>query len=264
MTDNNTQAAIDAGLALAKAFDINGTPAVMKPAGASVELFEQLRALPMRSKVDFTALTATAFIDYYKQFATSDSVIVYSTQSGLFKAVIDYHTAQSPDWCQHVMTYTCQQSEEWKSWMASNARDMDQESFAAFIENYQTDIQNPPAAEMMEIARSLQANTDVKFRSAVRLDNGQVQFAYNEVVNGQAGETGQLAIPQIITLGLRPFVGGPAYRVEARFRYRIKDAKLVMRYELVRPHRIIEDAVAALVVDIKEQTAATQVYEATL
>ena len=79
-----------------------------------------------------------------------------------------------------------------------------------------------------------------------------------------AGASGQLAIPQLIKLGIKPFIGGAAYKLEARFRYRITAAKLLMRYELVKPHLIIQDAVNDMVQIMKTETGAANVYEAAI
>jgi len=76
----------------------------------------------------------------------------------------------------------------------------------------------------------------------VRLDNGQTQFNYTEQMSANAGVTGQLEIPEEIQLGLQPFRGSEFYDTKAKFRYRIREGKLVMWYDLVRPAKIAETA----------------------
>src|SRR5690606_12414651 len=97
-------------------------------------------------------------------------------------------------------------------------------------------------AAMLEIASSLKATNNADFKSAIRLDNGQMQFTYNETVNGQAGVTGQLSIPEKIKLIVSPFLQGSAYEIEARFRYRISPTGRMRWYTLIRPHVFAEDA----------------------
>lgn len=56
---------------------------------------------------------------------------------------------------------------------------------------------------------------------------------------------GRILVPEVFALGVPVFEGGDRYRVEARLRYRIAEGgKLTMWYDLLRPHKIIEDATA--------------------
>ena len=50
-------------------------------------------------------------------------------------------------------------------------------------------------------------------------------------------------MPEVFALGVPVFENGDRYRVEARLRYRIADGgKLTLWYDLLRPHKILEDA----------------------
>ncbi|MDO6805778.1 DUF2303 family protein, partial [Wenyingzhuangia sp. 1_MG-2023] len=70
-----------------------------------------------------------------------------------------------------------------------------------------------------------------------------IQLTYNEVIDGRAGASGQLDIPQEITIAMQPFQGSDSYTRKARFRYRISHGKLAMWYDLLRPQKCIEEAV---------------------
>ena len=117
---------------------------------------------------------------------------------------------------------------------------------------------------MLEISRTLEAKKNITFRQGTRLDNGQVQLTYNEEIDGRAGEAGQLRIPEQFFIAVKPFLGGDAFCVPARFRYRIQDGRLMMWFELVRPDKVLEEAYNA--VRDKIQTAINEVplYEATI
>ena len=71
-------------------------------------------------------------------------------------------------------------------------------------------------------------------------------------------------LPEQFFIGVKPFLGGDAFCVPARFRYRIQDGRLMMWFELVRPDKVLEEAYNA--VRDKIQTAINEVplYEATL
>ena len=110
---------------------------------------------------------------------------------------------------------------------------------------------------MLEIALTLEAKKKVNFVSGLRLTNGSNEFTYEEQVDGSAAK-GKLKIPEKISLGIPVFLNGDPYKVEANFRYRIGDGgKLQMWYELVRPHVIIDDAVANLRDKIVAETGLT-------
>ena len=81
----------------------------------------------------------------------------------------------------------------------------------------------------------------MEFSSGVRLSNGQIQFQYDEVVRG-AAQKGSIEIPEQFVLGVAIHVGGPAYRIPVRLRWRLQEGRFSFRYEIVRPHRFIEDA----------------------
>lgn len=236
---------------MANAFEINGTPVVMVPPGASLAFKPELMDSPSRIERTTTLHTVDSFLSYYNSFAAMASVIFCDLVAAKFTAIIDYHSADRPDWCKHVAQYDCPITIEWARWIAQNEKWMTQTEFALFIEQNINDVAEPAGAELLEIATTLEANNAVIFRSGIRLDNGQHQITYSENIEGKAGDRGQFRIPQKIKLGVRLFQGGTAYAIEAAFRYRIKEGVLAMRYDLLQPHTIHEDAVTGIYNDIK-------------
>lgn len=87
---------------------------------------------------------------------------------------------------------------------------MNQADFARFIEDNAPDIASPPAADMIEISRSLEAKKKVNFASAIRLDNGKTEFTYEEDIEGTAAK-GRLQVPQVFTIGIPVPEGGPKW-----------------------------------------------------
>lgn len=232
--------------------DINGTPIAIVPAGYQLHRADDLRETPIRTIAHPKLHTVESFIDYVNAHGDVYSIIFCDLRTAQFSAILDYHDGSAADWCTHRATYTCPSTPEWQDWLRNSGQKMNQEAFGAFIENQLDDIADPPGADLLEIALSLQAAKSVDFLSARRLDNGETQLSYKETVDAKAGRAGQLTIPSEITLGLQVFEGGPAYQVKARFRYRIQDANLALWYELIRPHKIHEAAVTAAVEAIQE------------
>lgn len=249
---NPVQTAIAAGLELASAEFVEGHPYTVIPQGATVADLEHMLLTPQRRKGKVTLRDTDSFIQYVIVERTDETRIYANTEPPSFTAVFN----DGPGWKDHRAVYSCPLSREWTTWNGSSGKSATQEQFAQFIENNLPDVANPPAAEMLEISRSLEAKKKVNFASGIRLSNGQNELTYEEEISGTAAK-GKLQVPETFTIGIPVFEGGERYAVEARLRYRIADGgKLAMWYELVRPHKILEDAVANVRKVIAEGTNA--------
>ncbi len=93
---------------------------------------------------------------------------------------------------------------------------MSQEDFALHIEAGLQEIEQPDAADLLEIAQSFHATTGAAFRSAIRLASGEQQFTYEENIEAKAGRSGQLAVPTTFILLVAPFVGEQERQVVAK------------------------------------------------
>ena len=131
---------------------------------------------------------------------------------------------------------------------------MTQVDFARFLEENMPDVVEPNSAELLQVALTFEAKKSVEFSSGVRLNNGQIQFQYDEVVRGTA-QKGTIEIPEQFVLGIAIHVNGPAYRIPVRLRWRLQEGKVVFWYEVVRPHRFIEDALKEIRERIGDETA---------
>jgi len=161
-------------------------------------------------------------------------------------AVLDYHGAAEggPRWGQHRVTLMLRKSEEWIRWTNANNKHFDQAGFAEFLEQNAIDITTPDPAAMMDVARDLQATTEVEFGAGTRMQDGQVRFKYTETTKATVG-AGQIQVPERFTLTLPVFIGGERVKMEALLRFRVKDCKLVIWYTLVRPEETIRSAFLA-------------------
>lgn len=247
-------------------------PYALVPEGVKLQDLEGLLPAPTRIRQALKVLDADTFIAYVNRFATPASAVFCDGPEGRnFVAKLDYHQPDQPSWGQHVAVYQCPISIEWGRWKAGDRKKMDQATFAEFFEENIRDItvpegnpQAPSPADMLEISRTLEAKKNISFRQGTRLDNGQVQLTYNEQIDGQAGETGQLKIPEQFFIGIRPFLGGDAFCVPVRFRYRIAESRLVMWFELVRPDKVLEEAYTTVRAKIQGAIGEVPMYEATL
>jgi len=231
------------------------------PEGSSVHELERLLPAPVRARAAVTALSVDTFCAYVTKFKTEATAIFADQKSFSLVGIIDYHMPSAAAFRDHRVSYSAPRSLEWETWRGSNAKKMTQADFAQFIEDNVVDIRAPAGADVLEVARSLQAKKAVEFSSGIRLADGAQQFTYNETVDGSS-RNGTLKVPEEFTLGIPVFFGGQLYEVRARLRYRIEGGKLSMWYELYRWQHIEQDAFAAVRGEVGNGTGVT-VWEAT-
>jgi uncharacterized protein YfdQ (DUF2303 family) len=124
-------------------------------------------------------------------------------------------------------------------------KQMNQIQFAEFIEANVPDITSttasePSGAEMLEVAINFKAQKKVNFASGQVLANGQVDFKYQEEIQGSAGANGNIKVPERFFIGIPVFEGGDPYKLEAKLRWALNDGKLTMWFELVRDQRFLK------------------------
>lgn len=256
------QSVIDAGTKIAEPKVAGAGLYAVVPEGAELKSLEEYLAAPPRVRAKVEILDQASFVDYFNRFKGPGSAIFANRQGFSFAAVIDYHrpagigSDPAPAFGSHRLAYSCPRSKEWQTWTGYNDKPMSQADFALFIENNIVDIRSPPAAEMLEAARSLSAKKKVEFVSDIRLADGARSFTYNETVDGVTSK-GRLQLPETFTLGIPVFFGGQPYEVTARLRYRIPEGKLSLWYSLYRHEYIEQDAFATIGGQIQQQTETT-------
>lgn len=219
-------------------------PYVMTAEGPKVMpelVFNDHEKAPKRIKALVEVLDVESFCIYHKGFANEDTAVFAQEEKREIQAVLDYHSPEAPGWCQHRLVLKLRHSEEWTTWFTSNNKQFTQQAFAEFLEQNAIDIVTPRPADMMEIARDLQATSEVEFGAGVRMQDGQVRFKYTEVNKASVGG-GSLQVPESFVIGIPVFVRGAEVQIQSLFRYRIKEGKLVMWYTLVRPEVAVRAA----------------------
>lgn len=226
------------------------------PKGYSVESLEEYLPRPLRIEQNVFLHDADSFIAYVNEYGQQGaSHVFFNVEGEEFTAILDYHQKpDTPTWCDHVATFKTRRSEEFTAWMNGNRKQMTQVDFARFLEENLPDIVEPNSADLLGVALTFEAKKSVEFSSGVRLANGQIQFQYDEVVRGTA-QKGTIEIPEQFTLGIPIHVNGPAYRIPVRLRWRLQEGKVVFWYEVVRPHRFIEDALKEIRERVGKETS---------
>jgi uncharacterized protein YfdQ (DUF2303 family) len=208
---------------------------------------------PDRKHGTTTVRDFTSFTTYWEKHADDNSEVYADAERLTVTAVLDAHTADTARWSGHRLALHLRETDAWKQWLALDGKLMTQEPFAEFLEDHLPELLEPSAADMLEIAQSIQGTTKADFQSGTRLATGQRQLAYVETTTAKAGSKGQLTIPETFVVGLIPFEGSEGYKLTARLRYRIGQDGLRLGYKLERPGDTRRQAFADVVKAIGEQ-----------
>lgn len=229
-------------------------PFVVVPANYKLESLEHLADQPRLRRAAPKFTTLDSFLRYVADFKTDGTRIFADPAALTIRAVFDYHEPgdDGSRWCVHSCLFSPRLSEQWKVWTAIDRQSVPQKQFANFIEDNAPDISTPPAAEMLDIASTLQATMNVNFRKGVRLDNSTEQLTYEETIEARAGRKGDLTVPTQILLFIPIFEGELPRSIDVRLRYAIAEGKLSFTCVLSRRSDLlaaqwkqIVDAVAA-------------------
>lgn len=261
-THGDMQAVIDAAR-IGAAVPVGTTHmAFPLPEGGHVELIDiesliaPYRANPARKTGAFKVHDAATFAAYLAKHGTEDTEVWADAPGAKIVGVIDAHeSAAGPvgefgplaGWGQHQVLYTVAHTKAWKAWAEKDGQLMSQSDFAELIEDRALDIVRPSAADMLELSQTFQATIGVNFESSKLLSSGERVLEYRETVDAKAGRAGKLEIPKDFDLALTPFEGADAFKVTARFRYRITDGTLRIGYRLTRPDDVLREAFESVV-----------------
>lgn len=224
---------------------------------------ETLLERPLRKKARVTLSDADSFIDYVARHGEAHDCTIwcdadYKAGKVGFTGILNDHgaAANTPAWRDHRAKFTPEFSEEWVRWTAKNSVFFSQGDFAIFIENNLKDIASvdgsPSGSQMLEMALTFEANQDMRFKSAIRLQSGGVSMSFTQDDDAQTVQ--KMQVFDRFTLGFPVFWNADAYQVDARLRYRVRDGKLTFWYELIRADKVLEAATKTLIEHIRMKT----------
>jgi uncharacterized protein YfdQ (DUF2303 family) len=206
-----------------------GEPFVVLPAGASICRLEETLSAPLRICQKESFVVCDAFLTYVERFRTNGLIVMESCEGNIIKAHLCYHLdANTPSWNQHLATLTFRYDAMFEKWQKLNGVWMSQMDFAEYLEMNALGITMPKAAQVIEVARKLQACRKVLFSSGVQTTNGDVQFTYNEQTQAGAGPRGTIEVPERIEFVCPVFWKSAPVVFEAKLFWRItpEDNKL--------------------------------------
>jgi uncharacterized protein YfdQ (DUF2303 family) len=239
------------------------TRVALPPGWKLSEIDDEKHAMtPRRKRATVRLADALSFIDYVERhgslaYSTVWCEADYAAGKVDFSAILNDHgEEEEPHWRDHTARYAPVFSQEWKTWTSKNKHTFSQAEFAMLIEDNLKDIAGadnlPTGAQMLEMALSFEANQDMRFKSAIRLQNGGVQMSF--VQDDDSQTLAKMQLFDRFAIGIPVFWNGDAYRVDARLRYRVRDGKLTFWFELIRQDKVLESATTTLIEQIRTAT----------
>lgn len=266
--DNDTYAAITAGVTLAKpsVLDTEEVYSRILPAGATGQILDLEKYLPApRRTHGMVALQAVDdLVRYVMRHDDPASTTLWVDETAhVVCAVLNDHTQERAQWGDHRARLALRLTPEWKHWTSKDGELLNQIAFAEHIEDGLMEIVDPPGAEMLEVAQSIQGSRNADFSQAHRLSDGNIGATYMETTSAKAGQRGEIEIPERFTLAIAPFLGEEPVELRARLRWRLRDAHLELGYKLERPDRVIRDVIDAIADRLSKQFDESRVFVGT-
>jgi len=202
-----------------------------------------------------------SFCAYFTQFGEPANIYA-SLDPARFVAVFNDHKKEMPGFRDHRAVLTLAHSREWEAWKSMDGKKFDGNvAFAEWLEDQAPDMVKPSGADMMQLALNFRVAEKIAFANPTRLQDGQTELTYSQIVEGssQSAKGGKVKIPETFTIEIPIFAGLNAVRhaIEARFRYRLVGGVLSIWYDLVRPHKAVEEAFRAVWDYIQDETQTT-------
>jgi len=239
-------------------------PLLMTPNGYSAQILDNLEKhlpAPLRKTGAAKLDDLDSFVWYVKEHGNAARCRIYTsvdykTGELRFKAVFNDHEQETAAWRDFSAAFSPALSLEWQRWTSNNRKAMSQSEFAVFIEDNLPEIATieglPTGTDMLQLATNFEATSDKKFKAGHRLQSGGVSIEY--IDQEDAGTLARMQVFEKFALGMPVYFNDTPYRIDARLKYRVREGKLALWYELIRPETIIEHAARELIDSVRNQS----------
>lgn len=224
---------------------------------------EHLRDQPKTKRGKIEVHTPDALVAYAKRHLDDDGSTLWADVDAASITVIlnDHDLDRKPNldghagWADHRVHLQLRHSAEWAAWTAGNEKLVDQETFAAFLEEHVQDVAEPDGVTLLEVARTFHATVGARFKRATNLNSGETQLVYEQQIEAAAGRAGDAKVPTELTVALRPFYGDEMVLVRGRFMFRVRDGQLALGYRLLNLIEVKQTSVQRLVGVVSSELA---------
>ncbi len=161
-----------------------------------------------------------------------------------------------PGWDDFAAVLDVKLSRQFQRWIGHDGLLIGPVEFAEMLEDRIGDIADPDAADLIEMAQTLEGRVDAQWQAGHRLKSGARNLVYSETVtaHGRTLDGGEMRVPDSLVLRLPVLEHGPEETVAARLRYRVVQGKLSIGYQIIDLDGIIDTAAAAITEQLIEAT----------
>jgi uncharacterized protein YfdQ (DUF2303 family) len=247
---------------------------------------------PKRRIGTATFVELDSFIGHVNRFKDQDSAVFVSRDRAQPSAVclLDYHRAGAeglPRFGTHRSVYKPPLSDEWKAWSLYDGKTLDQDEFAAFLEDRILDVraQTLPTDQsligdlseadrrfldlaallqgtwatphqLVTLSRGLKTTVVEEIHETVSLSDSQGSNVFTREIRGADGKS-KIAVPNLFMICVPVFRQGQWYNVAVQLRYRpMPGGKGVKwRYDLYRTDAVFDHVITDMMTKILEQTS---------
>ena len=195
--------------------------------------------------------TTDSLVEYVNRFKSDDTILLADIAANAIVGAIDYHSPNGPRHVQHKAALQLGFSTEWTEWNRINDKLMPQLEFARFIEENAADIAAPPAADLIECVRDLQAHRKVNFTKAVRTSSENENFEFTDET--EAKGRGGIEIPTRFVLKIPVYFGESDVELGAFLRWKL-DGGLFLGIKLHRAEHVRQAVFKQIVLDVAVRT----------
>ena len=215
----------------------------------------------------FTFNDVQDFVAYLNDHSDKDASRVFMSPEGLDApvptvtalSILDFHNAATGEagWGEHRARLVLRIDERLQVWLkAINKTEyMQQEEFAAFIEQNAAAVIKPDAADLLTVALRLEGTVGAKFTALRDLDRADRTLHFEEQT-----ETGDVVVPRAILIQVPIFENGPLHKIEVRLGFKIGSNGVVLFWLRAPLLRVILRAAIAEVRNIIQTEAELPVY----
>lgn len=245
----------------AKRAEDEGKPYVLIPGDTKLENVEGLLLRPVRKTGCPQFTRSNSFCEYVNEQKEAESRL-YVTGPTTVLAIINHHAHQEdePGWGDHRASFQLTKTAEWCVWNNSNGKNMDQRTFAQFLDDNSEDIASPAGSELLELVRTIKASQRLELSGEVNEKNELTGSTFSLLGQTKVGAKEEVELPGEFTLSIAPYEGSEKLPVRARLRFQINNAKLSLSYELVKVAKIERQALENIVKGIEEAVEMTAWY----
>ncbi|MGI8333440.1 DUF2303 family protein [Actinomadura scrupuli] len=225
------------------------------------EVYANRRERPRRKTGTVVVRNVASFAEYFGKHSDEDTEVYADLDAGTVLAVLNAHqpNGDAPRWEDHRLRLQLTPTLPWRRWIEKDRNMLPQVTFADFIDENLVDIDKVPvpAAEMLQVATTFQANTKGSYTSKINPSSGARSLIFEEDTTASSGSGKQtIPVPDKFAVLLAPFDDVDLYRMEARLRYRIESSGLKLGFFLDRPDDVFRAAVQQIVDQVAEATEA--------